>query len=54
MGHGKPCRRVDVSGAEPMTVAGKHVPRDSLICVDEEYVCSTQPDGSRRNRGIAV
>ena len=37
---------------EPMTIAGKHLPRGSWVCVDEEYVCSTQPDGSKEwNRG---
>ena len=37
---------------EPMEVDGKYLARGSWVCVDEEYVCSIQPDGSREwNRG---
>ena len=37
---------------ESMEIAGRHIPRGSWICVDEEYVCSIQPDGSKEwNRG---
>ena len=37
---------------ESMTIAGKHLPRGSWVCVDEEYVCSVQPDDSKEwNRG---
>ena len=37
---------------EPMTVSGKHMAGGSWVCIDEEYVCSTQPDGSKEwNRG---
>ena len=37
---------------EDVVHAGKWIPRGSWVCIDEEYVCSTQPDGSREwNRG---
>jgi hypothetical protein len=37
---------------ESMEFEGKWIPRGSWVAVDEEYVCSTQPDGSREwNRG---
>ena len=37
---------------EAMEFEGKWIPRGSWVCVDEEYVCSVQPDGSREwNRG---
>ena len=30
----------------------RHIARGSWVCVDEEYVCSIQPDGSKEwNRG---
>ena len=37
---------------ESMEIAGRHIPRGSWICVDEEYVYSIQPDRSKEwNRG---
>lgn len=37
---------------ERMTVGKLFIPRGNWVCVDEEYVCSTQPDGSKEwNRG---
>ena len=37
---------------ESMMVGERHIARGSWICVDEEYVCSIQPDGSKEwNRG---
>ena len=37
---------------EPVMIGDRHLPRGSWVCVDEEYVCSIQPDGSKEwNRG---
>ena len=37
---------------EGIEYGGKYLPRGSWVVVDEEYVCSVQPDGSREwNRG---
>ena len=37
---------------EAMSIGERHIPRGSWVCVDEEYVCSMQPDGSKEwNRG---
>ncbi|QNJ03724.1 hypothetical protein SynPROSU1_02128 [Synechococcus sp. PROS-U-1] len=37
---------------EPMEFDGKYLARGSWVCVDEEYVCSTQQDGAAEwNRG---
>ena len=37
---------------ESMMVGERHIARGSWVCVDEEYVCSIQPDGSKEwNRG---
>ena len=37
---------------EPMMIGERHIARGSWVCVDEEYVCSIQPDGSKEwNRG---
>ena len=37
---------------EAMSIGERHIPRGSWVCVDEEYVCSIQPDGSKEwNRG---
>ena len=37
---------------EGMWIGERHMPRGSWICIDEEYVCSVQPDGSKEwNRG---
>jgi len=37
---------------DSVKLGGKEIPRGSWVCVDETYVCSTQPDGSKEwNRG---